>query len=657
MKHALLILLVVLSFSSGCGGDDPGSINATDKIQLLKIRIGSETILNTTTLVTEIDKPIVATFSASLDPATVDANIQLLDEDEFEINLDFSLLDDNKTVSALPASELKENSTYTFVIKNGLIGKSKETFDGFQQPFKTANAPLEILSAKIDDVEVGANNGQISGIGFLPQIKLSFSSPISPEDIIGKSTLVGKTSVPLTISQVNDSTLLFVPTEELSGYRRNRLTLSSSIAVDEKAFDGYSLSFFTKLDSTLKFPEITDDELLTKVQEQTFKYFWDFAHPVSGLARERNASGNTVTIGGSGFGVMAIIVGIERGFISRAEGVDRLEKIINFLLNDADRFHGVWSHWLNGNTGDVIPFSADDDGGDLVETAFMVQALLTVRQYLEESDTQESAIISNITTLWNEVEWNWYLQEGDDYLTWHWSPNFGFQKNHSILGWNESLIVYVLAASSPTYTIDKSVYTDGWARSGGMSNGNSYYDITLPLGETRGGPLFFSHYSFLGLDPRNLVDTYANYWEQNVAHSLINRAYCISNPKNFIGYSQYCWGLTASDNPSGYSAHSPTNDLGVITPTAAISSISYTPEESMDAIRHFYYILGDRLWGEYGFYDAFDISENWVASSYLAIDQGPIICMIENHRSGLLWDLFMSAPEVQTGLDKLGFTY
>jgi hypothetical protein len=138
---------------------------------------------------------------------------------------------------------------------------------------------------------------------------------------------------------------------------------------------------------------------------------------------------------------------------------------------------------------------------------------------------------------------------------------------------------------------------------------------------------------------------------------MINWKYCEDNPRNYVGYSAECWGLTASDNQSGYSAHSPTNDLGVISPTAAVSSIPYTPDQSMAAIKHFYYMLGDRLWGEYGFRDAFNVSAGWWASSYLAIDQGPMICMIENHRTGLLWDLFMSAGEVQAGLNKLGFTY
>lgn len=319
----------------------------------------------------------------------------------------------------------------------------------------------------------------------------------------------------------------------------------------------------------------------------------------------------------------------------------------------------MWPHWLNGTTGEVIPFSPNDDGGDLVETAFMVQGLLTVRQYLDDTNAQEAGIIDKINQLWQEVEWDWYTQGGQHVLYWHWSPDYGWEKNHRITGWNEALIVYVLAASSPTHSIEPEVYTEGWSRSGTMVNaaGNTHYGYTLPLRSDRGGPLFFAHYSFLGLDPRNFSDRYADYWEQNVTHTQINRAYSIANPKNYVGYSAQSWGLTASDGNNGYSAHSPDNDRGVITPTAALSSFPYTPEYSMEALKHFYYILGDRLWGEYGFYDAFNITENWTASSYLAIDQGPIIVMIENYRSGLLWDLFMSAPEVQNGLDKLEFTY
>ena len=373
------------------------------------------------------------------------------------------------------------------------------------------------------------------------------------------------------------------------------------------------------------------------------------------MARERNTSGETVTIGGSGFGLMAIIVGVHRGFITRSQAIDRFKKIVTFLGN-ADRFHGVWSHWMNGSTGEAISFSELDDGGDLVETAFMAQGLITVREFLDSSNAAEDQLIADINILLDGIEWDWHTRGGQNVLYWHWSPNHGWEMNLPIRGYNEALIIYLLAASPGPHSIDAEVYTEGWARSGGIRNGSEYYGYELPVGSDFGGPLFFAHYSFLGLNPQGLSDSYANYWTQNQNHSLINYQHSVRNPNNFVGYSADSWGLTASDDPSGYSAHQPTNDNGTITPTAALSSMPYTPEKSKQAMRHFYYILGDKLWGEYGFYDAFNPTQGWWADSYLAIDQGPIIVNIENYRSGLLWDLFMDAPEVQSALDKLEFT-
>ncbi|WP_203558645.1 glucoamylase family protein [Bacteroides sp. 51] len=402
---------------------------------------------------------------------------------------------------------------------------------------------------------------------------------------------------------------------------------------------------------------LTDEELLTLVQKQTFRYFWDFAHPESGLAHERsNGRPEVATIGGSGFGVMAIIVGVERGFVTRDEGAERMLKIVNFLNKDAQSYHGIWPHWLNGKTGETIPFSRKDDGADLVESAFMFEGLLAAHQYFNQETNTERRIRGLISKLWREAEWNWFTQGGQEVLYWHWSPNNDWTMNHQIKGHNECHIAYILAAASPTFSVKESVYHRGWANSTVFRNGKEYYAIKLPLGTEYGGPLFFTHYSYLGLDPRGLKDRYADYEEQMKAHTLINRAYCIDNPKKYKGYGKKCWGLTASDGDKGYSAHSPRNDRGVITPTAAISSIPYTPEYSIEAMRYFYEELGENLWGEYGFKDAFNLTENWFAPSYLAIDQGPIIVMIENYRTQLIWKLFMSHPDVQTGLKKLGFT-
>jgi len=406
---------------------------------------------------------------------------------------------------------------------------------------------------------------------------------------------------------------------------------------------------------------LSDSALLDLVQKQTFRYFWDFAHPISGMARERSNEnfgyGNeTITTGGTGFGIMSIIVAVERKWIPRDTAAKFMLKMVNFLLK-ANAYHGVFPHWMNGATGKTIPFSRKDDGADLVETSYLFQGLLCARQYFNNDNRIEREFRNKLSWMWPDTEWNWFTKGGEEVLYWHWSPNNGWAMNFPVRGFNECLIMYILAASSPNekYQVPASVYHRGWAESNFFKNGKTFYGHKLPLGFDYGGPLFFSQYSFLGLDPRGLKDRYADYWEQNKNHTLINHDYCVENPKAFKGYGENCWGLTASDTYNGYNAFSPTNDEGTITPTAALSAFPYTPEYSMKALKHFYYDLGDKIWSEYGFIDAFNETKNWYASSHLAIDQGPIVAMIENYRSGLLWNLFMSCPEIQAGLKKLGF--
>ncbi|MEQ8471849.1 MAG: glucoamylase family protein [Marinoscillum sp.] len=627
---------------------------------LSSLQINNQSLFNTTIVDVSLNSSITASFNLAIDTTGFTESLSIIDEEENTLPLRINFFNGNRSLTIYPIEPLNSYTEYTITFTNVKSADGETTFSGTDYKFRTLPGLLVLESITAGSIDLTERN-QIRNVPLSLQIIATFSANIDEESIDENTVQLKKGNRKVGITTTVDGRQLTIASdEEIDYYTAYDLVLDESInSIGAIDFEGFETNFITELDSTLKFPEISDDELLTKIQEQTFKYFWDFGHPTSGLARERNTSGETVTIGGSGFGVMSIIVGIERGFITREEGVQRLSKIVNFLHNHADRFHGVWSHWLNGTTGTVRPFSSKDNGGDLVETSFMIQGLITVRQYLDASNSNESQIIDKINTLWEAVEWDWYTQGDQNVLYWHWSPNFGWEMNHKIQGWNEALIVYVLAASSPTHSIDKSVYTSGWARNGVMvnSNGNSYYNYQLDLRSDKGGPLFFSHYSFLGLDPRNLSDQYASYWDQNVNHSLINWAYCQANPKDYVGYTAHCWGLTASDNHQGYNAHSPDNDLGVITPTAAISSIPYTPEQSMKAIKHFYYIVGDRLWGDYGFYDAINFNEEWTASSYLAIDQGPIIVMIENHRSGLLWDLFMSAPEIQNGLDKLDMSY
>jgi hypothetical protein len=420
---------------------------------------------------------------------------------------------------------------------------------------------------------------------------------------------------------------------------------------------------------SVKFDSVEDQRIFDEVQKATFQYFWDGAEPNSGLARERfHVDGvypqndkHIITSGGGGFGVMAILVGIERGFITREEGLARLERIVKFL-ETADRFHGVWPHWWNGETGKVKPFSKKDDGGDLVETSFMLQGLLCVRQYFAEGSDREKALAARCDQLWREVDFNWY-RNGKNVLYWHWSPNFGWEMNFAVSGYNECLIMYVLAASSPTHGVPAEVYHEGWAKNGGIRHQTSKYGYDLQLkhngAEEYGGPLFWAHYSYLGLDPRKLKDKYADYWKENRHQALINYNWCVENQGGFKGYGADSWGLTSSYSVKGYAGHAPgiKRDRGVIAPTAALASMPYTPKESMAAMKNWYLNKKDKLFGPYGFYDAFSDTESWYPQRYLAIDQGPIVVMMENYRSGLIWDLFMSCDEVKQGLDKLGFTY
>lgn len=402
----------------------------------------------------------------------------------------------------------------------------------------------------------------------------------------------------------------------------------------------------------------TDDELLDLYQRYSFRYFWEGAHQASGMALERtNGNGRTVASGATGMGLMAMIVAHEREYVPKEDVKDRILKILNFLEN-CTRFHGAWAHWYNGDTYQAQPFSTKDNGGDLVETSFVAQALIALKNYFNGSDSKSVQIVSKADKLWRGIEWSWYQQNNQNVLYWHWSPDYNFEMNMKVIGWNECLITYIMAASSPTSSIPKAVYDQGWARNGTMARKRTYYNYEINLMPDWGGPLFWLHYSHLGIDPRGLKDQYADYWQEFVNTALIHHSYSVANPMGHKNYSDKNWGLTASDDPYGYTAHKPMlNDNGTISPTAALASIPYTPEETLKAAKYFYRERGKDLFGIYGPFDAFNDNLNWVKKSYLGIDQGPIVVMIENYRTGLLWKNVMKDSDVISGLNKLGFQY
>jgi hypothetical protein len=526
---------------------------------------------------------------------------------------------------------------------------------------KNTPAPAEQFVVNTLKVDGKYTSPEPHDISLTPPIRIAFTAPLNTaiaRQNINLLNVNGSVPVSVTVSfENNDSVALVIPNAPLSYLNRYFISLNSTLTSKQNTplQNGGNYYFITKFDSTDKFPRISDDQLLDSVERRTFAYFWEFGHPVSGMARERNSSGDLVTTGGTGFGIMSMVVAVNRGFITRAEGRDRILKIVDFLTNKAVRYHGAFAHWLSGTSGATIPFSPNDNGADLVETSYLVAGLLTARQYFNGSDGLETGLRDKINTIWNAVEWNWFRKSNENVLYWHWSPDKDWIMNFRIEGWNETMIAYALASSANSDSIPVIAYHNGWARNGNMKNGGTYYGYALPLGTSYGGPLFWAQYSFLGINPNGLSDTYADYQLQVTNHTLINYKYCIANPKKYYGYSDLCWGLTASDVPNGYNANEPNNDPGVIAPTAALSSFPYTPVESMKALKFFYYTMGDRLWKPYGFVDAFSLQKLWFADSFLAIDQGPIIVMIENYRSGLIWDLFMSCPEIKRGMKRLGF--
>jgi hypothetical protein len=421
--------------------------------------------------------------------------------------------------------------------------------------------------------------------------------------------------------------------------------------------------------------QMTDDELLTMLQKACFEYYWEGGDPHSGMSRE-NIPGDDriVATGASGFGIMALLVGVDRRFITRQQGVERLTKIVDFLEH-APRYHGAWSHFMNGGTGETMPvFGMYENGGDVVETSFLIEGLLAARQYFHGSAESEQSLDRKITHLWETVEWDWYRETPtSDFLYWHWSPQWAWQIHHPLIGFNEVMITYLLGIASPTHSIPANLYYAGWvgesqqalSDGGGgpgnkdgdlYRNGHTYYGIKLDVGIGTGGPLFFTHYSYMGFDPHSLHDRFTkSYFDNNRNLAKINLAYSIADPKHYPGYGPNAWGLTASDGPDGYVPHAPNDndDRGTLTPTGALASFPYTPEASMAALKHFYRDLGDQMWDVYGPRDAYNPSANWISPIYMGLNQAPIVVMIENYRTGLVWKNFMANPEIGEMLKKL----
>jgi hypothetical protein len=609
-------------------------------------------------------------------------------------------LDDKNTKVSLPELGLileNDEPTNTIVLSEYTSSLKVNTWQQVIVPldvFKTGIKTEAIKGVKLSQSSESTETKRfyIDQIEFLPEVKNQSANNEAPKLI---KTQGYEQHVDLQWEPIKDASVRYVKIYRQEGDNTfNYVGIQSPwitgftdyIGVSTTKTFNYKISYLYndyKESATSKVlnaetHKMTDEELLDMVQQSHFRYYWDGAEPNSGLALE-NIPGKTsmIATGASGFGMMAIIVGVHRNFISREDAVKRFLKITRFL-NKADRFHGVYPHFLDGSTGKTVPFfGAHDNGGDLVENSFLMQGLLTARQFFNKNNEKEKEIRQTITKLWEAVEWDWYKQYPDsDFLYWHWSPDQAWTINHKLIGWNETMITYFLAIASPKHGVPASMYYSGWASpsqeaqkyrtdwgktedGSHYTNGNTYYGVKLPVGVSNGGPLFFTHYSFFGLNPHKLTDRYCNYFENNKRIAEINLRYCIENPKNYQGYGDDFWGLTASDGPKSYSPNEPNirNDIGKMTPTGALSSFPYTPEASMKALKNYYFNYGKDFYGYYGFYDAIALNDNWRSSLYMGLNQAPIVVMIENYRSGLIWNLFMQNEDVQNGLNKLGFNH
>ena len=419
-------------------------------------------------------------------------------------------------------------------------------------------------------------------------------------------------------------------------------------------------------ESTLPAPSTSNDNsyspvtvkaMMDEQQKKIISLFYEGADPTTGMAYNNPKYKETLTTGASGMGVMCIVAGVERGWIDRAAGAEHIAKMTRFLKK-ATRFEGAWSHWYYTN-GAPYPFGNQVAAGEIVETAFMMGGLLTACEYFTGNSDAEKEIRENTQYFWETINWKKFIKGDKLYWIWH-SDKVG-QNNElelQMIGWNECLLIYILGMAAPDHLkIPQSIYSTSWKGWNFATPSRKTYGYLMPLGTEYGGSLFLSQYSFLGLDPRLMEDNDVYYWTQNVSHTMINRHYCIFEAPAEYNYSELNWGLTACGgcgSNSDYKGRRPfQDDDGVIAPTASISAYPFTPFYSTQVMFNMSKNFPN-LNGEYGFSISYSPSEKSVGTDYLAMEHAPMAIMIENYRTGLIWNLLMKNEYVQKGLQLAG---
>jgi len=392
-------------------------------------------------------------------------------------------------------------------------------------------------------------------------------------------------------------------------------------------------------------PSPSDDKFLDQIQRETFKYFVECVNPKNGIVLDRadNFSAPDFqkipgSIAGVGFGLTALAVGAERGWIAKNEAKSRTLATLEFFAEKAEQKNGFFYHFLDMNTGKRFANCEISS----VDTALLLAGVLFAGKYYE--DPQIARLSRNI---FNRVDWRW-MKNGTEFLCMGWKPEEGFLSNY----WTqyaESLLMYILAMGSTTNGIDRT----------------SWKNLKRIVGKYGGReciycPSLFTHqYSHIWVDFRDKYDGFADYFENSLQATLINRQYCLDSRRSFKTFDDDCWGLTAAIGPDGYCAYGsppgPAQNDGTVAPTAAGASIVFTPEFSIRVLKYFFHEYNKQMWGKYGFSDSLNINRDFFARDAYAINQGPILLMIENLRSKFVWKTFMRIPEVKRGMMKAGF--
>ncbi|MGA9779082.1 MAG: glucoamylase family protein [Verrucomicrobiia bacterium] len=408
-------------------------------------------------------------------------------------------------------------------------------------------------------------------------------------------------------------------------------------------------------------PFPSDDAYLDYLQQANFDYFWYAANPTNGLVPDRSTTGSACSISSVGFGLTAIGIAIDHGWITRDQGAARVLTTLNTFWNGPQGTNASGDIGYNGWFYHFLDMNAATRSGSSelssIDTTLLLGGILYVKQYFNGTNATETSIQTTASAIFNRVNWIWMAPDipGTNGVRMGWLPDTGFSTFGDWVGYDEGMLIYLLGIGATSNALPASCW-NYWTSGYIWANYYGYSFVTFP-------PLFGHEYSHCWVDFRHVGDAYMNaenstYFENSHRAALAQQAYCAADPLGWPGYSSLDWGLTASDDPTGYAAHGAPpaeNDNGTIAFTASGGAMAFAPEIALPTLKNFYKGGRPRFWTQYGFIDAYNLSAAWYDNAELGIDQGPIVIMVENYRNQNVWRLFMQNPEIQQGLQEAGF--